>query len=189
VPIPTTSFVPYNTGGPAQQPITSYQLQDIGINITITPRLHHDGLITLKLKFELTFITSPGDGRIPPTIGNRSIETIIKLRDNETSILAGLLRDTERKTMRGFPFISSVPILKDIFSGNKNEIDQTDIILTLTPRIIRFPDIDEEDMGFIWAGTASRPGLKEPEPKLRLKKEKGTASKTGKSDKNQAKEK
>jgi general secretion pathway protein D len=169
VPIPTTSFVPYNTGGPNQQPITSYQMQDIGINIDITPRLHHDGLITLKMKFELTFITSPGDGRIPPTIGNRSIETIIKLRDNETSVLAGLLRDTERKSMRGFPFISRVPILRDIFSGNKNEIEQTDIILTLTPRIIRFPEIDEEDLGFVWAGTASRPGLKKPTPTLNIK--------------------
>jgi general secretion pathway protein D len=171
VPIPTTSFVPYNTGGPAQQPITSYQLQDIGININITPRLHHDGLITLEMKFELTFITSPGDGRVPPTIGNRSVETIIKLRDNETSILAGLLRDTERKSIRGFPFVSGVPLLKDIFSGNKNELDQTDIILTLTPRIIRFPDIDEEDLEFIWAGTAQRPELKKPAPELRLKED------------------
>lgn len=171
VPIPTTSFVPYNTGGPAQQPITSYQLQDIGINISISPRLHHDGLITLKMKFELSFITSPGDKGIPPTIGNRSVETIIKLRDNETSILAGLLRDTERKSMRGFPLISSIPVLRDIFSGNKNETEQTDIILTLTPRIIRFPDIGEEDMQFVPAGTASRPELKEQAPRLRLKEE------------------
>ena len=170
VPIPTTSFVPYNTGGPNQQPITSYQMQDIGIIIKITPRLHHDGLITLKMEFELTFITTPGSGGVPPTIGNRSVKTVIKLKDNETSILAGLLRDTERKSMRGFPFISSVPILKDIFSGNKNEIEQTDIILTLTPRILRFPDIREEDLGFIWAGTAQRPGLKEAEPKLEIKK-------------------
>lgn len=171
VPIPTTSFVPYNTGGPAQQPITSYQLQDVGINITISPRLHHDGLITLKMKFELSFITSPGDNGMPPTIGNRSVETIIKLRDNETSILAGLLRDTERRSMRGFPLISSIPVLRDIFSGNKNETEQTDIILTLTPRIIRYPDIGEEDMQFIPAGTASRPELKKEGPRLHLKED------------------
>lgn len=168
IPIPTTSFVPYNIQGPAQQPITSYQLQDVGINIELKPKIHHDGLITLEMKFELTFITNPGTERIPPTIGNRSVTTIIKLRDNETSILAGLLRDTERKSMRGFPFLSEVPILKDIFSGNTNEIEQTDIILTLTPRIIRFPEIDESDLELLWVGTQAKPGLKPPPVQLEL---------------------
>lgn len=168
IPIPTTSFVPYNVGAPAQQPITSYQLQDVGINIELTPQIHHDGLISLEMKFELTFITNPGTERIPPTIGNRSVTTIIKLRDNETSILAGLLRDTERKSMRGFPFLSQVPVLKEIFSGNKDEIEQTDIILTLTPRIIRFPEIDESDLELLWVGTQSKPGLKPPPVQLEL---------------------
>jgi len=168
VPIPTTSFVPYNVNAPAQQPITSYQLQDVGINIELKPKIHHDGLVSLEMKFELTFITNPGNERIPPTIGNRSVTTLIKLRDNETSILAGLLRDTERKTMRGFPFLSEVPILKDIFSGNTNEIEQTDIILTLTPRIIRFPEIDESDLELLWVGTQAKPGLKSPPVQLEI---------------------
>jgi general secretion pathway protein D len=171
VPIPTTSFVPYNIQGPAQQPITSYQLQDIGINIEVTPQIHHDGLVTLEMKFELTFITNPGTERLPPTIGNRAVTTIIKLRDNETSILAGLLRDTERRSMRGLPFISRVPVLKEIFSGNKNEVEQTDIILTLTPRIIRFPEIGEEDLDLVWVGTQARPGLKPPPSHLKLEEE------------------
>jgi general secretion pathway protein D len=174
IPIPTTSFVPYNIQGPAQQPITSYQLQDVGINIELTPQIHHDGLISLEMKFELTFITNPGTERIPPTIGNRAVTTIIKLRDNETSILAGLLRDTERKTLRGFPFLSQVPILKEIFSGNKNEIEQTDIILTLTPRIIRFPEIDETDLELLWVGTQSKPGLKPAPVHLELPDEEET---------------
>lgn len=184
IPIPTTSFVPYNVGAPAQQPITSYQLQDVGINIELTPQIHHDGLISLEMKFELTFITNPGTERIPPTIGNRSVTTIIKLRDNETSILAGLLRDTERKSLRGFPFLSNVPILKDIFSGNTNEIEQTDIILTLTPRIIRFPEIDESDLELLWVGTQTKPGLKPPPVQLELPTEeeekKETEKKTSK---------
>jgi general secretion pathway protein D len=168
VPIPTTSFVPYNVGAPNQQPITSYQLQDVGINIELKPKIHHDGLVSLEMKFELTFITNPGTERVPPTIGNRTVNTLIKLRDNETSILAGLLRDTERKSLRGFPFLSDIPVLKDIFSGNTNEIEQTDIILTLTPRIIRFPEIDESDLELLWVGTQAKPGLKPPPVQLEL---------------------
>ncbi|MCI0471650.1 MAG: hypothetical protein L0Y73_08340, partial [Candidatus Aminicenantes bacterium] len=104
VPIPTTTFVPqYGSNTPNQQPITSYQMTEIGIIIEISPRIHHDGLVSLKTKFELTFITDPGTPTLPPTIGNRSVNTILRLRDNETSIMAGLLRDTERKTLQGLP--------------------------------------------------------------------------------------
>lgn len=166
VPIATTTFVPnYGTGSLNQQPITSYQMQDIGINIELTPRIHHDGWITMKLEFELTFITSPGTSVLPPTIGNRSVKTIIRLQDNETSLLAGLLRDTERNTLRGFPGLADLPILKHIFSSNKKEVDQTDIILTITPRIIKFPDIEESDLLTYWVGTEEDIGLKsEPPP-------------------------
>ncbi|MCJ7526054.1 MAG: hypothetical protein MUP71_12665 [Candidatus Aminicenantes bacterium] len=165
VPIATTTFVPnYGSGSLNQQPITSYQMQDIGINIELTPRIHHDGWITMKLEFELTFITSPGTSNLPPTIGNRSVKTMIRLQDNETSLLAGLLRDTERNTLRGFPGLADLPILKHIFSSNKKEVDQTDIILTITPRIIKFPEIAESDLLNYWVGTEEEIGLKAPPP-------------------------
>ena len=165
VPIATTTFVPnYGTGSLNQQPITSYQMQDIGINIELTPRVHHDGWISIKLEFELTFITSPGTSVLPPTIGNRSVKTMIRLQDNETSLLAGLLRDTERNTLRGFPGLADLPILKHIFSSNKKEIDQTDIILTITPHIIKFPDIADSDLLNYWVGTEEDIGLKAPPP-------------------------
>lgn len=172
VPIPVTTFVPIAGGGPSQQPITSFQMQDIGINIDLTPQMHHDGWITLKLKFELTFITNPGTATLPPTIGNRSVTTIIRLKDNETGLLAGLLRDTERKSLRGFPGVIELPVLSRIFSGTSEEITQTDIILTLTPRIIKFPEIEEEDLKSIWVGTEEDLGLKAPPPPSPFKEEK-----------------
>jgi general secretion pathway protein D len=165
VPIVTTTFVPnYSAGTPNNQPITSFQMQDIGINIELTPRVHHDGWISIKLEFELTFITSPGTSVLPPTIGNRSVKTMIRLQDNETSLLAGLLRDTERNTLRGFPGLADLPILKHIFSSNKKEVDQTDIILTITPHIIKFPDIADSDLLNYWVGTEEDIGLKAPPP-------------------------
>jgi general secretion pathway protein D len=160
VPVPRTTFMPFATGGVEQQPITSFDLQDVGIEIGITPTIHHDAEITLELDFKLTFITSPGSTTIPPTIGNRSVKTTLRLKDGETGVMAGLLRDSERNSMKGFPLITKIPILRDIFSSNMKQISQTDIILSITPHILRMPDITEEDLLPIMSGTEDNVHLK-----------------------------
>lgn len=153
VPVPRTTFVPFSTGGVDQQPITSYDLLDVGIEITLVPRIHHNGEISMELNFKLTFITSPGTTTLPPTIGNRSVKTKIRLKDGETGIMAGLLRDTERRSKKGVPGLSKVPIIGELFSSNRKQITQTDIILRVTPYIIRMPDITKEDIAPIDSGT------------------------------------
>ncbi|MCX6558842.1 MAG: hypothetical protein NTW95_15660 [Candidatus Aminicenantes bacterium] len=160
VPVPRTTFMPFATGGVEQQPITSFDLQDVGIEIGITPTIHHDAEITLELDFKLTFITSPGSTTIPPTIGNRSVKTTLRLKDGETGVMAGLLRDSERNSLKGFPGIAKIPILRDIFSSNMRQISQTDIILSITPHILRMPDITEEDLLPILSGTEDNVHLK-----------------------------
>lgn len=160
VPVPRTSFIPYNVGGPEQQPITSYDLQEVGIEVSITPHVHHNGEISLSLDFKLTFITSPGTNTIPPTIGNRTVTTKIRLKDGETGIMAGLLRDSERRSRKGFPGLSQIPLLGDLFSSNLKQVGQTDIILRVTPYILRMPDIRETDLKPIESGTESNIRLK-----------------------------
>lgn len=160
VPVPRTSFVPYNTGGPDQQPITSYDLQDVGIELAIVPHVHHNGEISLDLDFKLTFITSPGTSTIPPTIGNRSVKTRIRLKDGETGIMAGLLRDSEQTSQKGIPGLNRIPLLGDLLSGNRKQVDQTDIILRVTPYILRMPDINEADLLPIESGTENNIRLK-----------------------------
>jgi general secretion pathway protein D len=160
VPFPRTSFVPFATGGVEQQPITSYDLQDVGIEVTITPYVHHNAEVGLELDFKLTFITSPGTTTLPPTIGNRSVKTRIRLRDGETGVMAGLLRDEERRSKKGFPGLTRLPVLGDIFSSNRRQVTQNDIILRVTPYIIRMPDIREEDLSPIESGTEDNVRLK-----------------------------
>ena len=79
----------------AQQPITSFNYENIGVNIDITPRTHHDDDVSLTLKVAVTNISGTGFGGLP-TFGNREINTVIRLRDGETNMLAGLIRDDER---------------------------------------------------------------------------------------------
>ena len=93
--MPVTTFAPIATGGINQQPITSFVYENIGVNIDITPRTHHDDEVSLALKISLSSISGEGFGGLP-TFGNREINTTIRLKDGETNMLAGLIRDDER---------------------------------------------------------------------------------------------
>ncbi len=145
VPVPVTTFAPIATGGTPQQPITSFNYQNIGVNIDITPRTHHDDDVTLALNVAVTSISGSGFGGLP-TFGNREIKTTIQLRDGETNMLAGLIRDNERHSVEGIPGLSDIPLVGRLFSHTSKTTDQTDIILTLTPHIIRVLDLAEVDL-------------------------------------------
>ena len=145
VPVPVTTFTPIAAGGISQQPITSFNYENIGVNIEITPRIHHNDDVSLTLGVEISNISGTGFGDLPQ-FGNRSITTTIRLRDGETNILAGLIRDDEREVLEGIPGLSRVPILGRLFGRTKTETQETDIVLTLTPHIIRVLDVDEDDL-------------------------------------------
>jgi general secretion pathway protein D len=145
VPVPVTTFTPIATGGTPQQPIVSYNYQNIGVNIDITPRTHHDDDVSLALKVSVTNISGTGFNQLP-TFGNREINTVIRLRDGETNMLAGLIRDDERDSLDGIPGLSDVPLVGRLFAHNTRSSTQTDVILTLTPHIIRVLDLNEIDL-------------------------------------------
>ncbi len=145
VPVPMTTFSPIATGGVAQQPITSFNYENNGVNIDITPRTHHNADVSLALKVEVSSISGTGFGGLP-TFGNRSVQTVIRLKDGETSILGGLIRDDERTVLEGVPGLSDVPVIGRLFARNRRERQETDIILTLTPHIVRVLDLTEEDL-------------------------------------------
>lgn len=145
VPVPVTTFTPIAAGGISQQPITSFNYENIGVNIEITPRIHHNDEVSLTLRIEISNISGTGYGDLPQ-FGSREITTTIRLMDGETSILAGLIRDNEREVIEGIPGLSSVPIIGRLFGRNKTETQETDIVLTLTPHVIRGLDLNEEDL-------------------------------------------
>ena len=145
VPVPVTTFAPIATGGINQQPITSFVYENIGVNIDITPRTHHEDEVSLALKLSLSSISGVGFGGLP-TFGNREVTTTIRLRDGETNMLAGLIRDDERTVLAGVPGLSDVPLIGRLFANNRKQTQQTDIVLTLTPHIVRVLDLHESDL-------------------------------------------
>lgn len=156
VPIPVTTFNTGNTVGGNVVPITSFQYQEVGIQIDIEPRVHHNKEITLKVKVEVSnisgFVQGSG-GQQQPRIGTRSIDTTIRLQDGETNLLAGLIRSDETQDEIGVPGLSEIPILGRLFSRKGNDEQRTDVILTLTPHIVRNAEITEQDLVPIWVGT------------------------------------
>src|SRR5207237_6829058 len=105
-------------------------------NIDITPRTHHDDDVSLVLTIAVTNISGTGFGGLP-TFGNREINTTIRLRDGETNMLAGLIRDDERQALEGVPGLIDLPLVGRLFAHNTKSTQQTDVILTPTPHIIR----------------------------------------------------
>ena len=111
IPVPVTTFAPIATGGTAQQPITSFNYENIGVNIDITPRTHHDDDVTAGAEGgRAEHLAGTGFGGLP-TFGNREISTVIRLRDGETNMLAGLIRDDERRVLEGVPGLSDLPVI------------------------------------------------------------------------------
>lgn len=145
VPVPSVTFQPIATGGVSQQPITSFTYEDIGVNIDITPRTHPNDDVTLTLKLNLSSVAGSGYNGLP-TFANRQLSTQIRLKDGETNILAGLIRDEERTTLDGIPGLVDIPVIGRFFAKNHKERQETDIVLTLTPHIIRVLDLTVADL-------------------------------------------
>lgn len=157
VPVPVTTFSPIATGGVPQQPVTSFNYRNIGVNIDITPRIHHNDEVSLAVEVEVSSVSGTGFGGLP-TFGNRAITTVIRLKDGETNMLAGLIRDDERRVLDGIPGLSDLPLVGRLFGRNRRETQETDIILTLTPHIVRVLDLTEEDLRPFRIGGGGRSG-------------------------------
>jgi len=158
VPVPVTTFAAIATGGVAQQPITSFEYKNVGVNIDITPRVHHDGDITLQLKLEISSLGAPGYNDLP-TFSNRTVTSVLRLRDGETSVLAGLITDRERTSLSGIPGLADIPLLGRIFGRTQKDTLETDIIMTISPRILFKPQFSEKDLKSFSVGSDASPLL------------------------------
>jgi general secretion pathway protein D len=162
IPIPITTFTPIAQGGIAQQPVTTFEYQNIGVNIEVTPRMHHNDEVSLQLRVQLDNISGTTLQGLP-TFGNRFVETVLRLRDGETTLLAGLILTEERTSMTGIAGLASVPVLGRLFAANKDEARETDIVLILTPRVVRRANLTLDDLrSYIVEGGASGGLLYEP---------------------------
>ncbi len=166
VPVPSTVFTPVAQGGASFNPLTSFNYRTVGVIIEMTPRVTFENEIILDVLVESSSLgpnTTVG-GQALPSFNARRVNTRLRLRDGESNLMAGLLDDNERKTMRGFPGLMRIPILRSLFGTEITEVDQTDIIMLLTPRIVRTHELTQTDVSPIFIGTQQALGLGGPPP-------------------------
>lgn len=149
VPIPQTTFTPIAAGGVSQQPVTSFTFEEVGLDIKMKPKIHLEKEVTLEIELKIRSLAGTGYADIP-IISTREIKNTIRLKDGETNLLAGLLRDEERKTMRGIAGLKNIPVLGNLFGATDQTIEQSDVVLTITPYIIRTVPRTAEDDRPVW---------------------------------------
>ena len=134
---------------------TQFQYLDVGVKVEVTPRVHPDGDVSMKLSVEVSALNGSSNigGINQPIISTRKIEHDIRLKDGEANMLGGLIERTEIKNVNGIPGLGEVPGLKYLFSDNSNNIQEDEVLIVLTPHIVRMPSITAENLRTLAAGT------------------------------------
>jgi general secretion pathway protein D len=166
IPVVTTVFGAAAAGGFANIPQSSFTYRPIGVNITMTPRVTYEGEIVLDLTVESSTLGPPISvaGQDVPSFGSRKVRTRLRLREGESNLLAGLLRDDNIRTVTGLPGLMRIPGLRSLFGSTTQDSSQTDIVMLLTPHIVRTHELTVDDLAPIYMGTQQNVGLGGPPP-------------------------
>ena len=164
VPIATGSFqagvgVGAAGGAGVVNPLvnTQFTYLDVGVNIEVTPHVHPDGDVSIHGSVTVSEIdgTSSIGGINQPIIGQRDIENDVRLKNGESSMLAGLIQRTDTKNINGIPGLAELPMLRYLFSDNSTSVAESEVLIIMTPHVIRFPSISAENLRTLAAGTDS----------------------------------
>jgi general secretion pathway protein D len=148
IPYATGSFLPSlggttsSSGGVGLLASTQFQFQDIGVNLDLTPHLLSTGEIAIHAKIEIMSLgasLSVG-GITEPTFGQRSIEDDFRLQEGEVNLLGGLIQRTLTDQLEGVPGLAGIPGLRYLFSQDNKEVNDQEVLVMVTPRVIRLPD-------------------------------------------------
>jgi general secretion pathway protein D len=136
----------------------SVQYLDVGLKLEVEPDIYLQDEVAIKVGMEVSSIvkqvTTP-NGTLAYQIGTRNANTVLRLKDGETQILAGLINDQDRRSGSGVPGLSDLPIIGRLFSGQQNNRDKTEIVLSITPHIVRNVQRPEASAAEFWSGTES----------------------------------
>jgi len=163
VPVATGSFQP-GIGGVGINPLvnTQFQYLDVGVNIDVTPHVHGDRDVTLKISMEISSVVGQSSigGISQPIIGQKKVEHEIRLRDGEPSMIGGILDDSETKSLAGIPGLTQIPIMKYLFGQTTQDHEQDETVFVITPHVVRGSMVSELNQRQLDIGTANTISLR-----------------------------
>ncbi len=171
IPIPLTTFITQTGGQNPNTPVTSFQFRNVGIIMDLIPKVTAGGDITLEMNAEFSLLGTPqdvGQGLFIPSFLTRQVSGVLRVRDGETTYIGGLLQSQETSGFRG---IAGIPLLSKLVSPTEKRKTTREVIISLTPHLVRAPKVTEADLVALSAGTdevvrmePARPRFGEPEP-------------------------
>jgi len=172
VPVPVTTFTATQPGVTTFAPATSFNYRNVGVNLTITPRVNASGEIALEMSAEFSQVgdeRNVGTGQNPinvPTFLSRKIEGVLRVRDGETNLIGGLVQSREAESFKGILGLPSIPILNRILPATSKSKDETEILISLTPHLVRAPRLVDEDLASLYVGSAEQVRVPSARPPL-----------------------
>ncbi len=142
-----------------------YQYQEVGVKLEANPIINMHDEITLNLNLEVSVLGENVAGFDQPPqfkVRSRNARTTLSLRDGEMVILGGLIRDEERNLIRRIPLLGDIPAIGELFSNKNTEGYKTDVLMVITPYVIKSQDIPDNDVRQIWSGREKDFSLKTP---------------------------
>jgi len=158
VPITTTS-----SNGVGNYNV-NVQYVDVGVKINAEPTIQLNNDVNIKLSLEVSSILSTArvgsDGNTTvATIGTRNMDTVLSLKDGETSVIGGLIQDTKGQNTNKIFFLGDIPIIGPLLSSHDNTGDKTELILAITPRIVRGITVSDPEIAAFWSGLEDDPSV------------------------------
>ncbi len=162
IPVPSTTFGGIAGGGITTVPINQFNYRTVGIKLKFNqPRVTLEGEIVSQLEVEASNLGANIDiaGQSLPTFGTRRATSFLRMREGESLMLAGLLREDQRRQLTGFPGLIRLPLLQRLFGNTVEQTNQTDIVFLLTPRLVRTSEISQANLDPIYIGSQQNLGL------------------------------
>jgi general secretion pathway protein D len=158
VPVATGSFqAGVGVGATGVNPLvnTQFQYLEVGVNVDITPRVHPNHEVSMKVIIEVSSVTGTSTigGIQQPIISQRKIEHDIRLKEGEVNVLGGLFEKTDTRTLNGWPGLAKIPFMRYFFSDDKTDHQENEVLIVLTPRIVRIPEWTKANLRALYSGS------------------------------------
>lgn len=156
VPVATGSYTSGTTSTSALVN-TQFNYIDVGVNLDVTPLVLNVDDVMLKMSIDISAVDDYQNigGINEPVIGQRKIEHEVQLKNGEVSLIGGLLEEDEIRNLSGYPGLSKIPFLRYLFSENKKELKDNELVFVVIPHVVRIREIDKANTRTIDVGTAT----------------------------------